>query len=396
MQIFPAAGPSLVAVEGGHREMGAMLGRQTRDLVVRSLDVYYRRFRDQAGLSEADVMRWGSVFLGVAREYHPGIAAMLKGLAEGAGQRAEHIAALNARTELLYGTGYREEGCTSLAVLPGHTADGHALLAQNWDWHPEQAPVTFLLATRDPEGFTVLTLAEAGMLAKSGLNSAGLGVCANLLVSDRDRGGRGVPYHFLLRGVLESPRMSVALRRTLDVTRVSSGNLLIGDAGGEAIDLEVAPGVFGHLLPEGGLLAHSNHFQCPLPLRDEKVRSSALTLLRAVRVRHLLQDAAAARAVTTTDIVAALRDHYSHPDGVCRHRDPETSESEACVSVYSIVMDLTARELFIAGHPVCGQAYARWRLDDLFTEGHEPEVCFAPAADGRRIDGNVRPHTLPV
>jgi isopenicillin-N N-acyltransferase like protein len=368
----------LIAVQGTYEEMGAELGRRTGHLVERSLDTYLRRFRDQAGLSAADVLRWGATYLEVARSYDGRIAAMLEGLAAGAGQPIEHLTALNARTEMLYGTGYRDEGCTSVAVLGKHTRDGHTLLAQNWDWHPEQGPVTFLLATRDTEGFSVLTLAEAGMLAKSGLNSAGLGVCANLLVSDRDTGGAGVPYHYLLRGVLQSRTMSEAHRKALDVRRISSGNLLIADAGGEAIDLEVAPDVFGTLLPEGGLITHSNHFQTALPLVDRKAATSALTLLRPARARHLLEDAAAARTLEPGDIVRALRDHYSHPDGICRHPDPGVPADQVVTSVYSLVMDLDRRELAIAPEPPCARPYERWRLDDAFAAGAEPEVCFPP------------------
>jgi isopenicillin-N N-acyltransferase-like protein len=375
----PAAGPPLVAVEGTYAAMGHELGVRTRDLVAQSLQTYLRRFRDDAGLSDADVLRWGGTYLDVARSYDSRIADMLTGLAEGAGQPVEHITALNARTEMLYGSGYRDEGCTSIAVLPRHTAEGHTVLAQNWDWHPEQGPVTFLLATRDTDGFAVLTLAEGGMLAKSGLNSAGLGVCANLLVSDRDAGGRGVPYHYLLRGVLQSPRMSVALREVLDVPRISSGNLLLADAGGEAIDLEVAPGTFGHLLPTDGLLTHSNHFASAIDVHDMKVASSALTLLRPVRVRHLLEDAAAARTVTVADVATALRDHYSFPDSVCRHVDPDLEPADHITSVYSVLMDLDARTLYIAAQHPCENPYTRWQLDELFTTDARPSVEFHPA-----------------
>lgn len=377
-QPTPAAGPALVAVEGTYEEMGAELGQRTAGLVAQSMATYLRRFRDDAGLSDRDVLRWGRTYLDVARSYDPRIAAMLEGLAAGSAQRVEHITALNARTEMLYGTGYREDGCTSVAVLPRHTADGHTLLAQNWDWHPEQGPVTFLLATRDTEGFAVLTLAEAGMLAKTGLNSAGLGVCANLLVSDRDTGGSGVPYHYLLRGVLQSPRMSVALRRTLDVARISSGNMVLADAGGEAIDLELAPGVFGHLLPENGLLTHSNHFASDIDVVDLKKSGSALTLLRPVRARHLLEPAADAGTLTLRDVAGALRDHYSFPDGICRHEDPDTPADERVASVYSVLMDLDARELYIAAQNPCERPYARWRLDQVFTVDAQPTVELGP------------------
>lgn len=356
----------LLVVEGAYEEMGAAIGAATAELVGRNLEAYQRRFRDEAGLSDADVRHWGGVYREVAGRYDADIRAALDGLAEGAGQAVEYVYALNARTEMLYGSAYREEGCTSVAVLGSRTAGGHTLLAQNWDWNAEQGPVTFLLATRDAEGFSVLTLAEAGMLAKSGLNSAGLGVCANLLVSGADRGGDGVPYHLLLRGVLQSRTMADAHRKVLPQKRISSGNLLIADAGGEAIDLEVAPGDFGYLVPDDGLITHANHFDAPIGVRDLKRDTSALTLLRPVRARHLLEPALERRDVTIADVQATLRDHYSHPDGICRHVNP--ADPARVVSVYSVVMDLDAGELSIAAHPVCERPYATWRLSEVFDD----------------------------
>lgn len=384
-QPVPPAGPPLIAVEGSYPQMGAELGRRTRDWVEISVHTYQRRFRDEAGLGDAEVRRWGRRYHQIAQTYDARIAGMLEGLAEGAGQSVELICALNARTELLFGTGYRDEACTSLAVLPEHTADGHTLLAQNWDWHPRQGPVSFLLATRDEDGLEVLTLAEAGMLAKSGLNSAGLGVCANLLVSDRDRGGDGVPYHFLLRGVLQASRMSVAHRQVLDVPRISSGNLLIADAGGEAIDFEVAPGAFGYLLPEEGVVTHANHFESNISVDDLKVASSALTILRAARSRRLLLRSTARRNTRPEDIVEVLRDHYSFPDSICRHPDPDRPDDQVFASVYSVVMDLDARELYIASHSPCTEPYARWRLSEVF----DPDAAATTHFALEHQEGNV-------
>ena len=71
-------------------------------------------------------------------------------------------------------------------MLGTHTANGHTLLAQNWDWHPDQRDAMVLLTTTDESGHRVLALTEAGMLAKTGLNSAGVGLCVNMLGTDRD------------------------------------------------------------------------------------------------------------------------------------------------------------------------------------------------------------------
>lgn len=360
----------VVRVNGSYGEMGLDYGRRLRDLVDRNLQDYLRRFREVAGLKDDEVRAWGDLYRRVAQRYDPSISTMLDALAEGAGQPASLIYALNARTEILYGSSSRQatssdDGCTSLAVLPTHTGTQHVLLGQNWDWHPEQRDVTFLLETCDDDGFSVLTLAEAGMLAKSGVNSAGIGVCANLLVSDADRGGEGVPYHFLLRGVLQSHTMADALRAATAHPRISSGNLLIADAGGEAIDLEVCPGDFGYLLPEDGLIAHSNHFLTGVPVKDLRKGLAALTLLRPQRARHLLQEQLDRRSVAIEDFQRVFRDHYSFPNGICRHVDNRDGEFDRVCSVYSLIFDLTDRALLIAAHPACENEFESISLGEV-------------------------------
>jgi isopenicillin-N N-acyltransferase like protein len=353
--------------------MGLGYGRAVPDLIERNLEDYLRRFRDVVGLSDAEVLRWGETFRKVTHDYKPSIGEMLEGIAEGSGSRHEHVFALNARTEIIYSAvpsavPSGDEECTSLAVLPSRTASGHTLLATNWDWHPEQSDVTLLLATQDEEGFSVLTLAEAGMLAKNGLNSAGLGLCANLLASDKDVGGEGVPYHVLLRGVLESRTMADATRAALNHPRVSSGNFLIADSGGEAIDLEAVPGDFGYLVPHEGLIAHSNHFLTSVPVYDKKKAQSALSLIRPQRARHLLEDALHSKEVSEEHLKTVLRDHYSYPNGICRHVDERDPVHDRICSVYSIVMDLHKVTFSIARGQPCEHEYETVHLSDLYAE----------------------------
>lgn len=360
----------LLSLRGSSGEIGIEYGKTVPQLVERNLEHYLRRFEDIHGFSDAEVVRWGGTFWKVTRQYKTSISDMLEGIAEGAGLRPEYIFALNARTEIIYSaTSTGDEGCTSLAVLPSRTEDGHTLLATNWDWHPEQSDVTLLLATEDEDGFSILTLAEAGMVAKNGLNSAGLGMCANLLACDRDAGGEGVPYHVLLRGVLESGTMADATRAALDHPRVSSGNFLIADSGGEAIDLEAVPGDFGYMVPEDGLIAHSNHFLTGVSVHDKKKAQSALSLIRPERVRHLLEDDLERKSVSEADARNILRDHYSYPNGICRHIDERDAPHDRVCTVYSIVMDLHEGSFSIAKGTPCEHEYETVRLGELQSAG---------------------------
>lgn len=356
----------LIRVAGTPEQCGAGYGEQAHDLVRRNVDLYLRRFRDQAGLDQPAVRAAGRAFREATRTHHPRIAQMLDGLAAGAGVVIEEIYALNARTELLYGTAPdgANGGCTSVGVLGTHTASESLLLGQNWDWHPDQRDAMVLLATRDERGQDVLVLAEAGMLAKTGLNSAGVGVCVNMLGCDRDglprTGEPGVPYHVLLRAVLEADNLAWATRVACRSPRNASINLLVGQAGpagGELIDLELVPGDVGWLHPAGGVLSHANHLESGIPVWDTIKDLGGSSLFRAARARRLLADHAEARKVSETDLIAVLRDHQGAPSAICRHVDEREAPLDRSETVFSVLMDLDERRLGLAEGPPCGSDY---------------------------------------
>ena len=358
----------LVAVTGSPVECGAAYGRAARDLVVGNLAAYERRFAVR-GLDPVTVRRAGAGFRDRTRRLQPRIAAMLDGLADGAGVGVEEIYALNARTELLSGAPPSE--CTAVGVLDSHTADGHTVLAQNWDWHPAQRPYTLLLATRDERGHAVATLAEAGMLAKAGLNGAGLGVCVNMLGCDRDGRPGGVPYHVLVRTALEADSLGTAIRAVCALPRGASVNLLLGQAGpppagGELIDIELVPGDLGVRHPVDGILAHANHLVSTVDVHDRLKDEGGSTWFRAARADRLLRRAAAAGPVADKDLAALLADHGGYPHAICRHIDERDPEDERSESIYSILLDLDARRLSIAPGPPCDGTYTTVDLDDLF------------------------------
>src|SRR5437588_8444735 len=109
----------VIAVEGTPGECGLGYGRAAADLVAGNVEAYRRRFATRVGLDAQQVRRAGAGFRETTHELHPRIAELLDGLAEGAGVAADDIYALNARTELLYGT--RQTECTSAGVLDSHT-----------------------------------------------------------------------------------------------------------------------------------------------------------------------------------------------------------------------------------------------------------------------------------
>lgn len=366
----------VISVTGPPEQAGAAYGQAAQDEVGGNLDVYLRRFHDQAGLDRAAVAAAGEAFRDATAAHHPRIAAMLDGVAAGAGVAPAEIYALNARTELLYGrVSPEQEGCTAIGVLGTRTATGNLLLAQNWDWHPDQRDAMLLLRTTDERGHTVLTLAEAGMLAKTGLNSAGLGQCLTMLACDRD--GRtdppGVPYHVLARATLEADSLTWATRAACRSPRNASINLLFGQAGdpaygdpaigGEMIDLELLPGDVGRLHPVDGMVTHANHLEAVPGVHDVQKDWGGSSLFRAARARRLLAETVAAGKTSVDDLAAVLRDHASFPHAICRHVDERDPPLERSQTVFSILLDLDARRFGIAAGPPCGDEYNWFDVD---------------------------------
>ncbi|MEV4131129.1 C45 family peptidase [Dactylosporangium sp. NPDC049742] len=353
----------LIEVSGTPGECGVAYGAAARSMIAANTANYIERFA-ATGLDRPAVRRAGSLFRAASRQHAPRVAEMLDGVAEGAGVPVEEIYALNARTELLYGN----TECTSIGVLDTRTASGHTLLAQNWDWHPAQRPYTLLLATRDERGSTVLTLTEAGMLAKTGFNDAGLGVCVNMLTSDRDGRPGGVPYHVLLRAVLEEDVLGTALRVACSTPRSASINLLLGQAfaagvPGELIDLEVAPGDVGVLHPVDGVITHANHFEALPTVHDTFRDFGGSSFFRGARARRLL----GTLPVDEKHLQAVLADHGGHPQAICRHDVNAPTEEDRSESLYAVILDLDERRMSIAAGPSCqADTYHEVRLTGLF------------------------------
>jgi isopenicillin-N N-acyltransferase-like protein len=316
-------------------------------LIKENVAAYLARFDRAKGLTPAYVKEQGAIYRLTTQAHFPRLATVLDEMAAAAEVDADLIYAINARSELLYGSptcGTPQE-CTSI----GDLRNGKTVLAQNWDWHPEQRPYTLLLITRDENGHEVAALTEAGMLAKSGLNNKGIGVCVNLLGSDRDGAPGGVPYHVILRSVLEADSLSWATRYAVRSPRSASINLLIGQSfqdGGEIIDLELVPGEAGWLHPVDGILVHANHFESNVPVYDTLKDWGGSSLFRSARARRLLTE--------KNDILEVLKDHHSAPLAICRHLDDRDDEDDKSETIWTVLMDLDALSLQLIPGPPCG------------------------------------------
>jgi isopenicillin-N N-acyltransferase-like protein len=325
------------------------------------VDIYQRVFEHYAGWDWTSVREHTQVYVPAIRAYREHLLGEMHGIAEGADLAFPDVLALNVRTEVMFAAVARSaaQECTAFVALPEATADGHTLVGQNWDWKPDTSGNLVVLEAEPDEGPSFVTVVEAGLLAKTGLNSAGIGLVTNALVSDEDRGEPGVPYHVILRAILESGRVSQALDAITRHRRSSSANYLIAHRDGEAVNVEAAPGDYSRVLtafPQAGLYSHTNHFTCPrFDLKDVGIWDGPDSLLRLRRARRLLE--ARRGALDVASLREVLSDHFSYPDSVCSHADSRVPGIEQYATLFSIIMDLDTGAVWLTQGNPCQAEY---------------------------------------
>ncbi|SMH28872.1 C45 family peptidase [Maritimibacter sp. HL-12] len=359
--IPPAAFPFL-RTEGAPADVGRAHGRAFGDRVLASVGVYRRKF-DAIGLPWDKALAFAGRNIDYLRSLDPALVAEMDGIAEGAEVPAEEIYLINIRTGL---TRMVEEGtdedheCTTAAMLGEATADGHTLMAQNWDQHGDCQANTVVIEQHIPGEPALLFITEAGILFRHGMNDAGVGVVGNALRTNREKpADRATTSHIARRRALRCTTFDAAVQALRDTPRSHSGNHIIAADGQGAVDVEAVPGETFLVHPRDGIVVHSNHFlnaDACATLEDRGRASHPDTLFRDCRLR----DALSARrgAITIADVRAALADHHGFPVSVCRHPDP-AAESNGYTLVSSVI-DLTARRMCTAPGPACVGTYTEY------------------------------------
>ncbi len=360
----------LIELSGTPFARGRTHGERARTRVERSIANYTSLF-GHCGIGWAEAQRLGAAYRERIGDFDAALLEEMAGVAAGSGRAVDEILALNARTEILPPTFPGKPSaewlatrlgcpadvgeCTAIAVSPGRSRTGGALLAQNWDWLGAQREALVLLRIREPDGSSCLTLTEAGMLAKIGFNEHGLGMCLNILRSEDDGAQPGVPVHVLLRALLKRASVASAIEFASRVHVGASSNVLCADREGDAASLELAPGGMQVVRDGDGTLCHTNHFLSPGARGGEVAPPASLSSVP--RLECALRHAAAHAKLGTAELQALLRDESDGYLSVCRRPDPSLPEEARIESVASVIMELGCAVMHVAPDVPSRSAY---------------------------------------
>ena len=253
----------------------------------------------------------------------------MKGIADGAGVEFLDIVALNVRTEI--SMGLLSDGCTALYCQES------GVLAQNWDWEVPQGENIVVMHVIQRDMPSLITVTEAGIVAKVGLNSSGVGATLNAIRA------RGVDYSYLpvhvaLRLVLESTSRAEAVTLLTKTGVASACHIAVADGDGGVSGLECSFAEIQTLsVDEDGFYTHTNHY-----LVEHSGSKEAVLLpdskLRLQRVNYLLRHAGMRKDTggAMDQVEKILEDEDNYPTAINR----AVSDQSASATLFGIVMDL--------------------------------------------------------
>ncbi len=353
---------------------GMAHGRAARAQVAGSVRCYAALFAS-CGISWREAQSRAAEFRDIIAGCGGGMMDEIDGIAAGSGFQVEEILALNCRTEILppsfmgmetvntdaarkknAAMGLFDLGeCTSVAVAGTRCIDGHTRIAQNWDWIGFQRQNVIILRVQRDGWPDFLTITEAGILAKIGVNEHGLAIGLNILRATNDRQELGIPVHIFQRMALDCPDVAslVALAKPMKFS--ASSNAILGDAHGFVTSLEYSPSGSAAIAPTNGVVTHTNHFQ------DIELSLFQAPLTQMLTTEPRLQCAGGLvnkwpDLIDASHLIRMLRDESGDSvegadpkfGAICRWPDPSLPPELQVESVLGVVIDCNARKMHVA------------------------------------------------
>ncbi len=366
---MPSGPAHLVVDSADPGERGRQRGRFAADPLAASWPTYLDIFTATAesyGLPAVDVRAVGSACEQPLREWSPQLWEEVGGVAAGAGIDPLDVLALNARTEVLAHARATLGECSTVVELAGPT--GSAVSIQTWDWHAELASGWHLQRVRG-DRYAFVGLTEFGILAKIGVNEAGVGLHFNMLHHRSDASGHeagavvgGVPVHLIARRVLGQAGSLAEAVEIIESAPVCASTVLTVVDGSAAVAVEVSPAGAAVVAPENGWLVHTNHFLDSRLATGEGVADEGVTTFD--RERLLTERVkGVGRPLDIEGLRRLLDAHDEDGAPVCRHPDGASAIGFRTETLAVIGLDSAARQVQVsAGGPCAGAAMTTLNL----------------------------------
>jgi isopenicillin-N N-acyltransferase like protein len=285
-------------------------------------------------LSREAVIALAEACVAEHQAYAPDLMQELQGMADATGLSLAELVINNGFTDFIdvvYGVGdltkqavtprFASDNCTAFLVPNDKTPDKHGFFGQTWDMHDTATPYVILIDGKPDNAPDFLAFTITGCVGMIGMNSEGISVGINNLMSTD--GQIGVTWPFVIRKILQQDNLDDALECITSAKLAGAHNYLLMDKSGDGYNVEaMSTSVHVQKLDQDSI-AHTNHCLIDKNLevsRERKPASQQSSENRLNRAYELLEN----NDVTVDDLIALTRDEQS----ICtRPKPPMNVES---------------------------------------------------------------------
>lgn len=319
----------IIECTGSPYDIGKQYGTTCWNSLITSINSLFEEYITSNKTSKAEIITTLKKYVPLVESFDPELIEMLKGQAEGVGVTLEEIFLLRCNFELSFYYQRMKTFCTSFAVTGQATKDGKTYIGQNFD--ATCGRTIELLKVTQADGLKQLSLVFWGGCELT-LNSAGLGMVLNVVVSPVEKQLLNLPACCVMPRVMRQKRIGDALGIFCAAGR-SIMYYCLASKEGDIIGIETMPDDYNVIQPDKDVLAHANHYITDRFKKGELVYMGApSSYVREPRMRRLIEKHYG--NITLERMMEIMSDHNHYPKGICNH----TLEGSTAETLSSVIM----------------------------------------------------------
>jgi isopenicillin-N N-acyltransferase-like protein len=334
-------------------DIGKQYASCRRDNFVASINSMYEEYTLFYKTNREEMIATLRKYIPLVERFDPYLLDMLKGQAEGAGVSLEEIMLLRSNFEISFYYQRMKTFCTSFAVTGKATKDEKTIIGQNFD--ATRGRTIDLVKVTHADGLKQLSLIFWGACELT-LNSAGLGMVLNVVVSPLEEQTLNLPACCVMPRAMRQKRIGDALGLFCTAGR-SMMYYCLASKEGDIIGIETRPDDYNVIQPDRDILAHANHYNTDRFKKGELVYMGApSSYVREPRIKKLVESQYG--NITLERMMEIMSDHDHYPKGICNH----ALEGSTAETLASIIMVPEDNAMYVTcGHP-CEYEYEEYKL----------------------------------
>ncbi len=316
-----------IILEGTPFEIGLQHGESLREDISNFLKKDFAEInllRDTP-LDEHKIEEYTHPYKEVISQFLPEIMEEIEGLAQGAEITIDQAVLLQVRRELVGIKGFTLQGdCSSFGIRH----ENKMTMGQTIDLPGDMTALgnVFKITPSKKEGPKIMMYSFAGLLGYMGMNSFGVAVAINLVISDGWR--VGIPPYLLVRAFLNCKTIEECIDIIKNIPRASSRSFIISDHERQ-VTVETTP--TDYRIIESDFLLHTNHYLHKDFIKEDRV--NIFSRNSSIKRIQLLEKWLKNKELTEKNIQSLFADHSLYPVGICAHNEGNLKWTETVAAV---------------------------------------------------------------